>query len=563
MKLTTDSNAPRTFVFIGALTIIIACFTAYIPAIKGGFIWDDDLYVTENPLLTAPNGLYLIWFSFNPPAPQYVPLVYTTIDTTFWIEHKLWGFNPMGYHAVNVAIHIINALLLWTIFRRLSFPGAWFASAVFALHPVQVESAAWITELKNTMMLFFSLLSVLCWIEFALGNRPTRKAFYKGSILFFVLAFFSKSTACTLPAVLVLILWLKRSPLTLKRWLQVAPFVIIGIAAGLLVMWREQRLGTGIFNFGIGPAGKLLIAGRALWFYLWKLFWPVNLAFSYPRWHIDPTVIWQYIWPAVSITALVCSWLWRERLGRGVVTAILFFAATLFPMLGFFSLYTFIYSFVADHYQYAACIGPIALVAAGGALVYRRSGKNLKFIILSAAGILILTLWILSWRQCHAYANVETLWLDTLKKNPDAYIAHGKLFKLYYKQGKINKAEFHLEKAIEKASYIKTITPCKYALFFLVMGSVLQNSGRPDEAIIYYQKALDIWEHFVLAHYQLGLVLAQNGDIEGARYHFLRALEITKDEKEVRLNRETCTKLNVEQLNEEIFRRLNRLEEEK
>ena len=442
MRQIADKTSPRMIFLAGAVVIIFACFVAYSPAIKGGFIWDDDTYVTDNPLLTVPDGLYQIWFTTHAPS-QYFPLTYTT----FWVEHRLWGFNPMGYHVINVATHIINALLLWLVLRRLSIPGAWFASAVFAMHPVQVESVAWITERKNALMLLFSLLSVLCWIEFALSNKSGLKAklFYAGSLVLFALALFSKTTACTLPTAFVLILWFRRSPLTFKRWMQVVPFVVMGIGMGLFAMWWENHhQGTGLINMGLGPAEKLLIAGRALWFYLWKLFWPVNLTFSYPRWHnINPNEIRQYAWPAVSVLALVCIWLWRERLGRGVVTAVLFFTVTLFPMLGFFSLYTFIYTFVADHYQYAACIGPITLVAAGGALIYQRSDKNTKFIILSAAGVLIMTLCVLSWKQCHIYTNAETLWLDTLKKNPDSLSAHGEMGRMLLKQGKFNEAKFH------------------------------------------------------------------------------------------------------------------------
>ncbi len=554
-------SSPRAILLAGVLIIIGACFAAYIPAIKGGFVWDDDVYITDNPLLKANDGLYRIWLSTDSPS-QYFPLAYTT----FWFECRLWGFNPAGYHTVNVAIHIANALLLWLALRRLSIPGAWFASAVFALHPVQVESVAWITEQKNVLMLFFSLLSVLCWMESAIGNKSGRKAnlFYAGSLGLFALALFSKSTACTLPAVLVLILWLKRMPLTVKRWMQIVPFVVMGIGMGLLVMWWEKNhQATGLVNLRLGAAGKLLIAGRALWFYLWKLFWPVNLTFSYPRWNIDPTAIRQYAWPAASALVLACAWVGRNRLGRGIVTAILFFLAILLPTLGFFSIYTFIYTFVADHYQYAACIGPITLVAAGGALVYRRSGKNVRFFMFSAGSILILSLGVLSWRQCHAYANVETLWLDTLKKNPDSVLAHGEIGRMLFKQGKFNEAQFHFEQKIKAASYMKTIFPFKYALFLDDYGVVLKSMGRLDEAIACYQNSLDVWEHFAGAHFTLGLALVQKGNVELARVHFLRALEITHDKKDAQLNQRLCPQLNLNLFNEEIHHKLYLLEEKK
>jgi hypothetical protein len=537
------------------VVIIGACFVVYIPAIKGGFIWDDDMYVTTNQLLTAPDGLYRIWLSTDAPS-QYFPLVYTT----FWVECRLWGFNPAGYHAVNVAIHIANALLLWLVLRRLSIPGAWFASAVFALHPVQVESVAWITERKNVLMLFFSLLTILCWMETVLEDKSSPKAFsfYVRSLIFYALALFSKSTACTLPAALVLILWLKRVPLTAKRWLQIVPFIAMGIGDGLLAMWWEknhQRME--IVNLGLNIAEKVLIAGKALWFYLWKLVWPVNLTFSYPRWNIDATNIWQYAWPVSFAAVMAAAWLLRKRIGRGIPTAIIFFPAMLFPMLGFFSLYTFVYTFVADHYQYTASIGPIAIVSAGAAILFGRSGKNVKFVITSAAGILLLTLGTLTWQQCGAYKNLDALWADTLKKNPASWLAHGQISTSLFRQGKYDEVIPHLEQKIKIASHMKTVAPFKYAISYSNMGLVLQRLGRLDEAVAYYQKSLDIWEHSARAHYQLGVVLARKGNIEQARLHFLRALEITKDKDELVSG---VLRLNKGQLVEAIYQQLNLLE---
>ena len=530
MRRVEDKTGKKLVLLAGAIAIVAGCFAAYIPAIRGGFVWDDDLYVTDNAALTAPDGLRQIWFPKAPQPPQYVPLVYTTICTTFWIEHQLWGFNPAGYHAVNVAIHCINALLLWLVLRRLSMPWAWLASAIFALHPVNVESVAWITERKNVLMAFFGLLMVLCWVEYVFGNKHGRKAIllYAGSLLFCALANLSKATACTLPAALVLILWLKRSPVTVKRLLEIVPYVAIGFGTGLLVIWREQRLGTGSLNLGLQAADKLIIAGHALWFYLWKLVWPVNLAFSYPRWNIDAHSVWQYGWPVASALVLVCAWIWRKRLGRGVVTAILFFPAMLFPMLGFFPLYTFIYTFVADHYQYLACIGPVALVAAGGAALFGRSGKNARFVIASAAGVLLLTLGILTWRQCEAYTSADTLWVDTLKKNPDSWLAHGDLAGSLYRQRKFDEALPHLDRLLELAQYVKKVYPLAYSDAYYCKGLIFTAKGRPEDAAEQYRKSLEVDDNSALVHYLLANILAKQGKIEEATAHYRHGLEIAK-----------------------------------
>jgi tetratricopeptide (TPR) repeat protein len=541
MKWIADAAKPKIFVWAGAIVIVVACFAAYIPAIKSGFIWDDDVYVTNNPLLTAPHGLYRIWFAmFDSPA-QYVPLVYATISTIFWIEHQLWGFNPMGYHAVNVAFHITNALLLWLVLRRLSIPGAWFASAVFALHPVQVESVAWITELKNTLMFFFLLLTVLCWMEFAVFQRSGRKA-YVYSLLLYALALCSKTTACMFPAAIILILWFKRIPLTAKRWLQPVPFVAIGIGMGLMAMWREKRLGTGDLNLGLGLEGKFLIAGKALCFYILKLFWPTNLTFSYPRWHVDPTQIWQYAWPVAFLLVLAIAYLWRKRLGIAPLAALLFFVLILFPMLGFFSLYTFVYSFAADHYQYIACIGPIALVAAGSERIWRRLGTGGRIVMFSAAGILLLTLGVLTFRQSRIYANEQTLWQDVLNKNPDSWLAHGRLMVYFIENDKLEDAKNQAEQRIKLAAYTKTINPRIYATAYYNLASIFEAQGKLDYAVNYYQQSLEIDNNSAIVHYRFAAALDKQGNYDMALLHLRRVLEIAKAEKNDGLA-EVCTQV--------------------
>src|SRR5213082_939773 len=227
------SSRSRAFIF--ALVLAAATIFAYRPAWNGGFLWDDDAYVTNNELLTAPDGLRRIWFSLDSPS-QYFPLVYTT----FRIEHAVWGLDPTGYHWVNLLLHIANALLVWLVLARLKVPGAWLAGAIFALHPVQVESVAWITARKNVLMGFFFLLTLLAWIAFV-NERTKRPWLYYGlALVLYALALLSKTTACTLPVALLLILRLRKKSVTKGTLLQVVPFVVLGIAMGLLTIWWER-----------------------------------------------------------------------------------------------------------------------------------------------------------------------------------------------------------------------------------------------------------------------------------------------------------------------------------
>src|SRR5947208_3914277 len=353
--------SPRSRAWFFALVLAGLTIFAYRPAWNGGFVWDDDVYITNNELLTAPDGLRRIWFSLDSPS-QYFPLVYTT----FRIEHAVWGLDPTGYHWVNLLLHIANALLVWLVLARLKVPGAWLAGAIFAFHPVQVDSVAWITEGKNVRKGFVFFVTLLAWTQFIDARERRSWRFYRLALVFYVLALSAKSTACTLPAALFLILWLQKKRIDWPRVLQIAPFVVLGLTMGLIAVWWERyHVGTRGAMFAMGPLERLIVATHAAWFYLGKLFWPAKLTFMYPQWTITPSNPLAYIWLVAGIALCVAIYFARRYVGRSVEVAAAFFVATLSPVLGFIMLYTFRYTFVADHYQYLACIGPIALVSAG------------------------------------------------------------------------------------------------------------------------------------------------------------------------------------------------------
>ncbi len=471
--------------FLVAITLI-----AYGPAWHAGFIWDDDAYVTDNPLLTAPDGLRRIWFSRDSPS-QYFPLTYTT----FYLERALWGLNPAGYHLVNLLLHAANALLVWRLLARLRVPGAWLAAAIFALHPVQVESVAWITERKNVLMGFFFLLTLWGWLRFLDEVTERRWRYYVLALIFCALALFAKTTACTLPAALLLILWLKKMPVNWRRLAQVAPFAAMGLVLGLVTVWWERHhQGTQGKLFQIGLVERLLIASRALWFYAGKLLWPANLTFSYPRWMISASDVQAYAW--LVATAALGAVIWRTRrwAGRSVEVAAAFFAVTLSPLLGFIMIYTFQYTFVADHYQYLACIGPIALAAAGMTIGLARIAAGKPFLQPALCVALLMTLGALTWKQCGMYANVQTLWQATLARNPGSWLAHNNL------------------------------------------GTILRQQGKVDEAINQYQEALRIKPDNESIHFNLARAFYQEGTLDLAIEQFQSALQIEPGDMEAQNN---------------------------
>ena len=514
-----DSELNIRMIVAGGIFIVVASLAAYFPAMNGEYIWDDDYYVEVNSLLNSPHGLWDIWAGKNIPS-QYVPLVYTTLR----FEYSLWGLKPLGYHLVNISLHIFNALLIWLLLSRLKIRGAWFISAIFVLHPVHVESVAWITELKNVLSLFFVLLSAAAYFQYIYGSgkettgvRPWM--YYLLSLFLFLCALASKAVVCFLPVLILIILWWKNGRIVLKNIRDLSLFFVLGLAFGLFVMWWENHhIGTGNVELGLTPVKRILIASHALWFYIGKLFYPVNLTFSYPKWHIEPTNPLHYVWLFLCLAAFLGIWRWRKKLGRGFIAAITFFVVALSPMLGFFSLYTFIYTYVADHYQYVASIGIIALVVSTGYIAVNRFGRYAKGVSIVTVFLILSTLGILTWRQCYIYKDTEALWLDTIHKNPDSLMAHINLGTFYGQQGRFDEAIRENNKALQ-------IRP-DYAKAYNNLGMVFERKGDIDKAMSYYQRTLLIMPENVSAHNNLGNVFQSKGDFKQAMYHYSEAIRI-------------------------------------
>jgi tetratricopeptide (TPR) repeat protein len=538
---------PKRDYLLLALLLAVTTILAYQPAWHGGFIWDDDAYITNNELLTAPDGLRRIWFSLDSPS-QYFPLVYTM----FRFERAWWGLSPTGYHFVNILLHIANALVLWSLLARLRVPGAWLAGAIFALHPVQVESVAWITERKNVLMGLFFLLTIRTWVEFVDKQTKQRWYFYVLALLLYALALFSKTTACTLPAALLLILWLQGRRINQRQLVQLVPFVALALGMGLLTVWWERyHQGTRGPLFAISPPERLLIASRAIWFYLGKLFWPSNLTFIYPRWIVSPTDPLQYAWLAALGGLCAAIFFARRYVGRSLEVAALFFVATLSPVLGFIMLYTFRYTFAADHYQYLASIGPIALASAG-ITTLAALFKESRHFIFSAAVCLVAALAVFTWRQSTMYADIEALWRTTIARNPGCWMAHNNLGIVLSQKGKIDEAIAHYEKTLEmspdfadadynlgnallqKGETDAAIVHCQRAVTIqpndpeaqIALGNALLQKGLMDESIVHYQKALAIRPYYVTAHYNLSSAFLKKGEIDKAILHCQAVLSI-------------------------------------
>jgi protein O-mannosyl-transferase len=490
-----------------ALALVLAVVLAHAAALSAGFVWDDDDYVTENPTLLDAAGLARIWTELGA-VPQYYPLVHTT----FWIEHHLWGERPLGYHAVNVLLHAGCAVLAWTILRRLEIPGAWLAAALFGVHPVHAESVAWIAERKNVLSGILYLGALLAWLDF---DETRGRRSYARSLLLFVGALLSKTVTATLPAALLVVAWWKRGRITKGDVVPTLPYFALGIAGGALTSWMERfHVGATGGDWALGAAERLQVAGRAAWFYLGKLVWPHPLMFIYPRWRVDTWGPEAWLPPLAAIAVLAALWMLRSRIGRGPLAAASFFGLTLGPALGFVNIYPMRFSYVADHFQYLASLGPLALLAACAARLDR---KTLR----AVAPVVLVTLGVLTQRQERAYADEETLWRRTLATRPDVFLAQNNLGGMLLERGAVDEAEAHLLRAI-------AIEPT-YPEAYDNLGIVLHRRGRLDEAIARYREALRLDPDYSFAHNNLGISLAEAGRIDEAIASFREAIRLKPD----------------------------------
>ncbi len=502
------------------LLLVLAIILTYQPIWYAGFIWDDNVHVTP-PGLRSWSGLGCIWFNLGATA-QYYPLVHSA----FWIEYGLWGDGPLGYHLVNVLLFSFSALLLFKILRQLEVPGACLAAAIFALHPVQVESVAWVSELKNMLSGAFYLGSALVYLNF---DRTRQVKVYGLSLVLFVLGLLSKSVIATLPAALLVVFWWKRGKLSWREdVLPLVPFFLVGMASGSFTSWVERYyIGAEGSEYHFTLIERVLIAGRAIWFYLGKLAWPVDLIFIYPRWDVSQVTWWQYFFPVAALVVVVILG-WLSRRWRGPLAGFLFFVGSLFPALGFFNVYPFRYSFVADHFQYLASLGIIVPCAVGMTKIVTFVLPKKPRLQLSLGAGLLLTLGLLSWQRVWVYESEERLWTDTLAQNPNCWLAHNDLGNILLQNGRVVEAMAHFQKSLE-------IEPNDSDAHNNLGTAFLQN-GQVDDAIIQYLKALDINPKLANTHYDLGNIFVQKGQMDEAIDEYQKAVALDPDLAEAHNN---------------------------
>jgi tetratricopeptide (TPR) repeat protein len=547
----------------------------YWPALGGGLVWDDAAHVTR-PDLQSLAGLVRIWTDLHS-TQQYYPVLHSA----FWIEHRLWGDGTLGYHLVNVILHATSCCLLALFLQRLWRPdrggavsppaasglpaGAeWLAAAIFAVHPVCVESVAWISEQKNTLSLVFYLLAALAYLDFDLRRHRWS---YERALAFFILALATKSVTATLPAALLVVLWWRNGRLSGRR--DVAPLIpwfIVAAGAGLLTVWVERKLiGAEGAGFDLSFGQRLLLAGRVVWFYVGKVVWPADLMFVYPRWDVPALAAGWFLALAGVVATTLALWLVRGR-SRGPLAAWLFFVGTLFPALGFLNVYPFRFSYVADHFQYHACLGVIVAAAVGLSLLADRTPPRVRAGAWVSCGLLVIGLALLARRQSGIYRDGGTLYRATLAKNPECWMAHNNLgVELTSSPGHLPEALAHYERALQlQPDYAEAHNNYGNALATLpgrapealahfaealrlqpnfaeahvnLANALVEMPGRSPEAIAHYEQALRLSPGVAEIHYDLANALAKSPDrVSEALVHYAEALRLNPAYAEAHVN---------------------------
>ena len=492
------------------LALVVAVVAVYRPVWHASFIWDDDVMVSANHAVQSPDGLRTIWLSTE--LPDYFPLT----STVLWLEWRMWGGAAPGFHLTTILIHALAGVLLWRVLRRLKVPGAWFAAAAFALHPVNAESVAWIAEHKNTIAMALYLASLLAFFRF---EDSAARRWYVASLVAFIGALLSKTAVVPFGAVLLLLAWWRRGRITRTDFMRAVPFFVAALGLALVTIWFQSHRAIGSTPVRTDAMiSRAAIAGRAVWFYAAKALWPANLSFIYPRWSYATHGVLRFVPDVLLVATLAGLWAWRRHsVGRATLFGACYFVALLFPILGWVNVGFMRFSFVADRWQYFALIAPVVGAAAVITVLLRRFAPAWTAYACQAA--ILAVLGGITWARAGLFTDNETLWRATLTRNPSSVVAHTELGIALCEKGHVDEGLPHYRAALAVDE--------GYESAHYNLGYALLQSGRGEEAIPHLERAIALQADFMPAHFHLGRALFMRGDIDGAGKHFLTTTELS------------------------------------
>ena len=507
METPSVDFADRRRSWLFAAIIVLAAFAVYWPALHGGWLWDDELDVTGNSALRDAAGLWRIWF--HPVGLyDYYPIKYTVQ----WLQWQLWGADTTGYHATNIALHALSSLLFWRLLSRLAVAHAWLGGLIFAVHPLAVESVAWITELKNTLSLPFLLLAFLRYLDF---DTRGRRGALVASVLLFAAAALCKTSVVMFPVALLLYQLWKHGRLTWARGLSTAPFFVVSLVLGLVTLWFQHHRAIGGEEAGFDPVGgplaRIACAGSSLAFYAGKTLLPTNLMPIYPQWTVNPPSPLLFLPWLVLAAAVTWFWIQRGTWGRHALLGTGWFVLHLLPVLGFVPISSQRFTWVMDHLAYLSLLGAVGLATAALAWLPRRA-------VLPVTLPVCVVLGLVSHRHAATFRSEQALWEDNVAKNPQAWMAHYNLGKIAGDAGRSSDAIGHYRAALRARP--------AYPEAWNNLGMELRNAGRNAEAIEAFENAIRSKPAHYAAHNNLAAALAAAGRIPDAIARVQEALRI-------------------------------------
>jgi tetratricopeptide (TPR) repeat protein len=514
---------------LGAALLVAVTTIVYLPALRGKFILDDILLLTNNDLIKSSSGLHDFWFSIEP--PDYWPLT----STTFWIEWRLWKNNPIGYHITNLVLHIASSLLLWMTLKKLRIPGAFLAAMIFAIHPINVQSVAWISQRKNVLAMLFFLLAIFWFVKNEIEFKSRLGAWYWLSLFAFLLALLSKGSVAILPALLLLIIW-RRREILLEDVLRIIPFFVIAILLVAVNIWFQSHgvnLGARDANF----VERLIGAAAIVWFYFYKTLLPIHLMFVYPQWQIELNRLIWWLPLAAAIIVTIALWIFRDRGGRPFLFAWAWFCIALIPVMGFTDVGWMNFALVADHYQYIAIIGIVALAAAG----WNNWFTHRPMESLIAAVIIVVILSILTFRQSKFYRSAEIIYRHTLAQNPTSWMLENNLGFELFDTNRDRESVIHYNHALQlKPNYPQAEKNLAVALKTFAP----TDAKELDDAISRFNEAVITQFDLPEAYLHLADAYALGGDFSDAIDQAQNALALARFDKQNELAEKIEIKLN-------------------